>query len=152
VKYISLSFTTTSCSIQRNSFLPLAYGRTTTHLGRKISRLRELRGMKQETLAEQLGISQQAVSKMEQSEQVEDLTLERVAKALGVTSSAIKNFSEDAIFNNIQHNSDSATNNTIVNYMFSPVDKIVELYDALLKSERQKVALLEKMIEKLEKK
>ena len=108
--------------------------------------------MKQETLAEQLGISQQAVSKMEQSEQVEDLTLERVAKALGVTSSAIKNFSEDAIFNNIQHNSDSATNNTIVNYMFSPVDKIVELYDALLKSERQKVALLEKMIEKLEKK
>lgn len=125
---------------------------TTTHIGRKISRLRELRGMKQDALAELLGISQQSVSKMEQSEQIEELTLERVAKALGVTSGAIRNFSEDALFNNIQNNSDTATNNTIVNYMFNPIDKIVELYDALLKSEREKIALLEKVIERLDKK
>ncbi|PHR87060.1 MAG: transcriptional regulator, partial [Leeuwenhoekiella sp.] len=32
------------------------------HIGRKIARIRELRGMKQETLAEELGISQQSVS------------------------------------------------------------------------------------------
>jgi len=37
----------------------------TLHIGRKISRIRELRGMKQETLASELGISQQAVSKIE---------------------------------------------------------------------------------------
>ena len=35
------------------------------HLGRKISRIRELRGMKQESLATELGISQQAISKLE---------------------------------------------------------------------------------------
>jgi len=113
---------------------------STIHIGRKISRLRELRGMKQETLAEQLGISQQAVSKIEQSEHVEDTTLERIAKVLGITSNAIKHFNEEAVFNNIQMNSDTATNNTIVNYMFNPIDKIVELYDALLKSERDKIA------------
>ncbi|HEY8935355.1 MAG TPA: helix-turn-helix domain-containing protein [Cyclobacteriaceae bacterium] len=124
----------------------------TTHLGRKISRLRELRGMKQETLAEQLGISQQAVSKIEQSEQVEDTTLERVAKVLGVTSTAIKNFSEEVFFNNIQTNSDTASYNTIVNYMFNPIDKIAELYDALIKSEREKIALLEKLMEKFNEK
>jgi transcriptional regulator with XRE-family HTH domain len=45
------------------------------HLGRKIGRIREMLGVKQETLAEKLGISQQAVSKIEQSEQVEDTTL-----------------------------------------------------------------------------
>lgn len=42
---------------------------TTTHsnhIGRKIARIRELRGMKQETLAEKLGISQQSVSHLEQ--------------------------------------------------------------------------------------
>jgi transcriptional regulator with XRE-family HTH domain len=129
---------------------------TTTHLGRKISRLRELRGMKQETLAEQLGISQQAVSKMEQSEQVEDLTLERIAKALGLSSDAIKNFNEDSIFNVISNTFTSHDNSTLnaVNYFptFNPIDKIVELYDALLKSEKEKVVLLEKVIEKLEKK
>jgi len=36
---------------------------TTNHIGRKISRIRELRGMKQETLAIELGVSQQTVSK-----------------------------------------------------------------------------------------
>ena len=77
---------------------------TSTHLGRKIGRLRELRGMKQETLAEQLGISQQAVSKIEQSEHVEEHTLERIAKALNVTPAAIKNFSEELVINNIKNN------------------------------------------------
>ncbi|HEY8933827.1 MAG TPA: helix-turn-helix transcriptional regulator [Cyclobacteriaceae bacterium] len=123
----------------------------TPHIGRKISRLRELRGMNQETLGEQLGISQQAVSKIEQSEQVEDITLERVAKALGVTPTAIKNFSEDLLFNLIQNNTshDNSTASTI-NYQctINPIEKIAELYDALIKSEREKLALLEKMMNK----
>jgi transcriptional regulator with XRE-family HTH domain len=127
---------------------------TTTHIGRKISRLRELRGMKQETLAEQLGISQQAVSKMEQSEQVEDLTLERVARALDVTPAIIKNFSEEAVINNIQNNYEgSSIHGGSVGQQyctFNPFDKIVELYEALLKSEREKNALLEKVIKKPE--
>jgi len=49
------------------------------HIGRKISRIRELRGMKQETLAEELGISQQAVSNIENSEKVDDVKLEEIA-------------------------------------------------------------------------
>ena len=40
------------------------------HIGRKIARIRELRGMKQETLAQELGISQQSISHIEQSEHV----------------------------------------------------------------------------------
>jgi transcriptional regulator with XRE-family HTH domain len=132
----------------------------TTHIGRKISRLRELRGMKQETLAEQLGISQQAVSKMEQSEQVEDLTLERVAKALNLTKEAIRNYNDEAVFNiisNTFHNTSSDQSTLIassLNYQptFNTADKIVELYEALLKSEREKIALLEKVIERMEKK
>jgi transcriptional regulator with XRE-family HTH domain len=74
------------------------------HLGRKISRIRELRGMKQETLAIELGISQQAVSKLEQSEEIEDSTLEKIANVLGVSKEAIKNYSDESVINNIQNN------------------------------------------------
>ena len=118
------------------------------HIGRKISRIRELRGMKQETLAQELGISQQAVSKLEQSEHVEDEKLEFVAKALGVSAEAIKNFNEEATLNVIQNNYDNAQNN--INYQFNPIEKIIELYDALLKSERDKIELMQKIIDKLQ--
>ncbi len=115
------------------------------HIGRKISRIRELRGMKQETLAQELGISQQAVSKLEQSEQVEDEKLEFVAKALGVSAEAIKNFNEEAVFNNISNTfHDHAS---LINCQFNPIEKIIELYDALLKSEREKVSLLERILQ-----
>lgn len=130
-----------------------------THTGRKIGRIRELLGLKQEALAEKLGISQQAVSKIEQSEQVEDATLERVAKALGVSAEAVKNFSEEAIIYNIQNNYEGATVNNSPNYQFNnqctfnPIDKWLQameenkrLYEALLKAEREKVVLLEKML------
>lgn len=70
-----------------------------THIGRKISRIRELHGIKQETLASELGVSQQSVSRMEQSEVLEDDVLENIAKILGVTTDAIKNFSEEAVIN-----------------------------------------------------
>ncbi|HEY8935850.1 MAG TPA: helix-turn-helix transcriptional regulator [Cyclobacteriaceae bacterium] len=129
-----------------------------THVGRKISRLREQRGIKQETLAEQLGISLQSVSKIEQSEQVEDITLERIAKVLGVTSTDIKNASEETVINNIQNNYDgSKTTNTPFNQYnqnctINPIEKIAELYDALIKSEREKIALLEKLMEKMNEK
>ena len=42
------------------------------HLGRNISRIREMKGMKQETLAELLGISQQKMSVIENTEELDD--------------------------------------------------------------------------------
>jgi transcriptional regulator with XRE-family HTH domain len=112
----------------------------TVHLGRKIERMRELRGMKQETLAQALGITQQAVSKMESSEQVDPERLEKVASVLGVSLEALRNFSEEALFNNI--NNVFHDHSALVNYQFNPIDKIVELYERLLKSEREKVEML----------
>ena len=115
----------------------------TLHIGRKISKIRELRGMKQEALASLMGVSQQAISKIEQSPEVEDLALEKIATALGVTVEAIKNFSDEAAlnyFNTFNDNSTGAFNN--FNCTFNPIDKVVELYERLLASEREKVELL----------
>lgn len=122
------------------------------HIGRKIARIRELRGMKQETLAEQLGISQQSVSHIEQSETLDDVKLKEVAKVLGVTKEGIENFSEETILNiisNTFNSNDTSTLNAInVQPSFNPLDKIVELYERLVQVEKDKVAYLEKILKK----
>ena len=68
-----------------------------THIGRKIERIRRLRGMTQTDLGDLLGITKQAVSKMEQSEKIEDERIKRVADALGVTEEGLKKFTEETV-------------------------------------------------------
>ena len=120
------------------------------HIGHKIGRIRELRGLKQESLAYEMKVSQQTVSKIEQSENVEDQILEHIAKILGVTPEGIKNFSEEAVFNIIGNTfSDNSSNNNNYLCTINPIEKIIQLYDEkvallerLLQSEREKVELL----------
>ncbi|MDR3697699.1 helix-turn-helix transcriptional regulator [Mucilaginibacter sp.] len=52
----------------------------TIHIGRKIGRIRELKGIKQEVLAAELGVSQQSISRIEQSETIEDDKLKQIAQ------------------------------------------------------------------------
>ncbi len=128
----------------------------TNHIGRKIGRIRELRGMKQEALAIELGVSQQTVSTMESKEQIESGLLEQVAKILGVTPEAIENFSEEAVFNFFNNFNDSSSNNGAIyanNCTFNPLDKLVEafeenkqLYERLVQAEKEKVAYLEELL------
>lgn len=47
------------------------------HMGRKIERIRRLRGMTQTDLGEALGVTKQAVSKLEQTEQIDDERLKK---------------------------------------------------------------------------
>jgi len=120
---------------------------TTNHIGRKISRIRELRGMKQEALAFELGISQQAVSNMERNAEIEANLLIQVAEALGVTPQAIENFSEEAVFNIINNTfQDSSSNNNNYLCTINPLDKIIELYERLLEAEKSKVEYLERLL------
>ncbi|NUY80261.1 helix-turn-helix transcriptional regulator [Flavobacterium sp. MAH-1] len=124
----------------------------TKHIGRKISRIRELRNMKQEYLAQELGISQQSVSNIENSESVDEERLRQIAEVLGVTSEAIKNFSEEAIFNiigNTYHDNSSSLN---YNCTFNPLDELLksheenkQLYERLLQAEREKATLYENL-------
>ena len=67
------------------------------HIGRKIERIRKLRGMTQTELGDTLGITKQAVSKMEQAEKIEDEKVKQVADALGVTDEGLKKFNEESV-------------------------------------------------------
>jgi Predicted transcriptional regulators len=115
---------------------------STTHIGRKIQRIRELRGIKQAVLASELGISQSAVVDLEHSDTVDEDKLQKVADILGVNPEAIKSFSEEALVFHIQNMHDQATAYAY-NFQctYNPLDKVVELYERLLKSEKEKAIL-----------
>jgi len=120
------------------------------HIGRNISRIRELRGMKQEALAIAIGLSQQTVSNIEGSETVDDEKLNVIAEALGVSAEAIKNYSDENVLNIINNNftsHDSSTINAInIQPNFNPLDKVVELYERLVQAEKDKVEYLERLM------
>jgi transcriptional regulator with XRE-family HTH domain len=122
----------------------------TIHQGRNIKRFREMLGIKQDALAAELGEDwdQVKVSRLEAKEEVENAILKQVSAVLKVPVEAIENFDEEMAINvigNTYH--DSAVSNVNYGCTFNPIDKIVELYEEVLKVEREKNALLERMIE-----
>jgi transcriptional regulator with XRE-family HTH domain len=120
---------------------------TPIHIGKKIERVRKLRGLTQEHIGNGLGISKQAVSKIEQSETIEEERLKQIANVLGVTIEGLKGYKEDSVLyytanfyeGSSINNSSVNTNEFIIN---NPIEKIIELYESLLKSEREKVEIL----------
>ncbi|MFH6996188.1 helix-turn-helix domain-containing protein [Flavobacterium sp. FlaQc-48] len=127
------------------------------HIGRKISRIRELRDMKQEALAQAMGTNQQTISALENSETISEEKLVEVAKALGVSVEALKNFSDEAAinyFNNFYDNSGSQgsfSHGPV--FTFNPLDKLIEayeenkkLYERLVQAEKDKVEFLQNIL------
>lgn len=139
------------------------------HEGKNVKRFREMLGIKQETLAYELGDdwNQKRISLLESKEKIEDELLAEIARVLKVPAEAIKNFDEETAISNIQNNYD----HTVVhagptiedisyaeNYKcnFNPLDKVFEqleeikglyaeketLWARLLESEKEKVEIL----------
>ena len=120
------------------------------HEGRNVKRIREILGIKQDALAFDLGLSQQAISQLEQKEALDKDILEKIAAVLKVPVEAIKNFDEQGVINVVGNTyNDSASSNVNYQPTFNPIDKVVELfeenkklYEQLLQSEREKVEIL----------
>ena len=119
------------------------------HYGRNVKRLREIMGIKQEALADGLGLSQQAVSRFESQEELDNDTLNKIAKVMNIPADAIKSYNDDLAVNIISNtfNEQSVAYQQNVN----PIDKIIQLYERLLKSEQDKYSLLEKQLKELQK-
>lgn len=124
------------------------------HIGRKIERVRTLKGIKQETLAAKIGLSQSTLSKLEQSVDIDDEKLKLVAEALGVSMDTIRHFDEQAAMNIVSSTfNDNASINQNCTLVFNPLEKWIEaiednkkLYERLVHSEREKNELLETML------
>lgn len=114
------------------------------HIGRNISRLRSFKGLKQGDMAKRLKMTQQNYSLIEKSENITDDVLEKIAAILDYDMDFIKELSETpAVYSNNQQGGN------VVNYQLSPVDKIIELYERLLQTERDKNKALEALLNEL---
>lgn len=118
------------------------------YIGRKIRRIRELRDLKQEALAQALDTNQQAISAIENSETIDEEKLKTNAEALSISVEAIKNFSEEAVLNIIENmlHDGSVINGNAYSFTFNPLDKVVELYERLVQAEKEKNEYLEKLL------
>lgn len=118
----------------------------TIHLGRKIERVRRLRGMTQSELGDMLGITKQAVSKMEQTEKIDNEKIKEVADALGVTEEGLRKFSEETVLyytSNFYENCKVSASNigpitNVENLNHFSMEQAVKLFEELLKIEREK--------------
>jgi transcriptional regulator with XRE-family HTH domain len=124
------------------------------HEGRNIKRFREMLGMKQDTLAAELGHdwNQQRVSLLEQRETIELDVLQQIAAVLHLPVEAIQNFDEEQAISVIANTfTDSFNNSTSafahnVNCTFNPLDKMVELYERMLLQQKEMIDKLEQII------
>jgi transcriptional regulator with XRE-family HTH domain len=117
------------------------------HVGHNVQRIRVYLGIKQDVLAKELGLSQPQISLIEQQKEIDDPTLTKISGVLGVSVDVIRKFNiEKAIYNICSNNYKDATINEGANtfaiaQQLNPLDKIVELYERLLKSEREKLEM-----------
>lgn len=131
------------------------------HQGYNISMARIRSGMKQSAIAEQLGICQQRLSQLEGQKVVRDEILEKIAEITGVSVEELKTI-EQPMSLYIENNNTITDSSNIGSvgdsidgytqtYNINPIDKIVELYERLLKEEKAHSKELEKRIVELEK-
>lgn len=123
------------------------------HIGRKIERVRKLRGLTQEDIATGLGVTKQAVSKIEQTETIDDERLKQIADALGVTLEGLKAFRDESILYTANFYDGSSVTNSSINthectLINNPIEKIIELYESLLKIERHEREKVENLLKK----
>lgn len=118
-------------------------------IGDKIKRIRDIKGLKQEEVAEMLNITPQAYSKVERNEtKLDTARLEEIAKIFKMSVEEIQQFDEkNLFFNNLQECKDSITINNITNHYNN--DQTV--VDSLLQQQKELISVLKDEIQFLRK-
>ncbi len=117
-------------------------------VGEKIRKIRELKGIKQDTMADLLGITQTTYSKIERNETELSLTrLTQIAKELGVKEEDILTWDPAAVFNNSVVHSYSNFG-TFYNQGIAEEER--KLYDKLIAAKDQEINTLRNYIQTLE--
>lgn len=114
--------------------------------GANAKRWREWRGVKQDVLAEQIGVSQATLSAYEKRSKLEPEVIEKIAKALDIPEEAITELGEATSINIFSGTWQDNANCQNYNPTFNPLEKVVELYERLLKAEQEKVAMLQEVL------
>lgn len=116
--------------------------KTNAHIGRNVRAIREIRGIKQGYLASTLSFSQQKISKLEKAENIDEEVLSRIADVLQVSVETIINFDEETVINNYVANDARKAEAMAASANFKLFSKIMDLYERLLESEKDKNLML----------
>ncbi|MBO9594134.1 MAG: helix-turn-helix transcriptional regulator [Niabella sp.] len=125
------------------------------HEGRNVKRFREMLGMKQETLAYELGDdwNQKKVSLLEAKETIDAPLLQQISAALKIPVEAIQNFDEEQAITVISSTFNDGAAVVQHNPVFNPVDAVLKLheekmalYERMLKEKDELMARLERLI------
>lgn len=118
---------------------------TNQELGENIRKIRELKGFSQQNLADEIGVDQKTVSRIEKgtlSPKFELLV--KISKTMSINLSQLLDFDEKFIFNNYNQNHQGGN---FVAYNNTEIEKVEELYKQLLKEKDEVIALLKKAID-----
>lgn len=119
-------------------------------IGVNLRKIREIKGIKQESVAKQLGLTTNGYGKIERGETSLNIKrLEEIAVILGVNALDIMQFDENIIFN-INTMSNSAPNGTVNNYSLNKEER--QFFSDQIKSLSALVEKQNKIIEILMKK
>ena len=119
----------------------------TMHIGKKIKKLRELKNLTQTHLAQELGITQSAYSKMELGEsEVTYGKLEKISTVLGMKPEDIITFNESMVFNLMNNPNGGNVFGDIINSIPETERKLYQAQINLLKEE---VVYLKALLEKV---
>jgi transcriptional regulator with XRE-family HTH domain len=117
-------------------------------IGAKIQKMRQFKGIKQESVANMLGLSQAAYSKIERSEtEMDSDKLKQIANALGCDPTEILNIDENHLIVNTFNNHSESNTNFIQNQYQS--DKNITYYEDLLEFYKKEINLLKEEIKRL---
>jgi len=118
-------------------------------IGRKIKKLRELKNYTQDYMADQLGISQPAYSKLETDEtEISHVRLTQIANALGVTVQDILSFDEKVFYNQMNNHNAAGSGYTINQYGISEIER--KLFEDKIRLLEEMNAYLKKQLAKYE--
>lgn len=119
-------------------------------IGHKLSKARLLFGLTQEEMAALLNVTKQAYSQWEMQDHITSDRLDRVAKALSVTTEFIEKCDENYLFFILENSRHfGQPDETSIESNVNAIDKVIDLYERLLSLEQRKVKTLMATIEML---
>lgn len=115
---------------------------TNSELGANIRMIRELKGITQQNLADELKVNQKTISRIENGSLSPKFdVLVKISDVLAVSLENILQFDDKQIFNNYSQNQQGGK---FIAYNNTAIDQVEELYHQLLAEKDKRIALLEK--------
>jgi transcriptional regulator with XRE-family HTH domain len=112
------------------------------HLGNNIAKLRGFRRIPQKEIASKLKLSQQEYSKIECKSEIDDNMLNLIAKTLDFPVELIQSLDSNGQVENVYQQ--EGNKGHIFNYDFNSTEKMVELYERLLKEKDEVIEMYKK--------